>query len=125
MINKRNMSKIIMWFGIVLILIVGLVHVIDAKDSFNDAVYKGWLFYANGFGSMVAAYGIYRNYNWGWKTGILIAAGSFVGYVASRTVGLPYIPAEPDAWFEPLGITAMIAEGFFIAVFIVKQIRKQ
>ena len=73
---------------------------------------------------MVAAYGIYRNYNWGWKTGILIAAGSFVGYVASRTVGLPYIPAEPDAWFEPFGITAMIAEGLFMAVFIVKQAKK-
>ena len=41
-------SKIIVWSGILLILIVGLVHVIDAKDSFEDAIYKGWLFYANG-----------------------------------------------------------------------------
>ena len=124
MISMRNMSKILWWFGIVLILIVGLIHVIDAKDSFSDAVYKGWLFYANGFGSMIAAYGIYRNHNWGWNMGLLIAAGSFIGYVASRTVGLPYIPAEPDAWFEPLGITAMIAEGLFMAGFIVKQAKK-
>ena len=118
------MSKIFLWFGIVLILVIGLIHVIDAKDSFSDAVYKGWLFYANGFGAMIAAYGIYRNHNWGWNMGLLIAAGSFIGYVASRTVGLPYIPAEPDAWFEPLGITAMIAEGFCMAVFIVKQAKK-
>ena len=118
------MSKFILWFGIILILTVGLIHVIDAKDSFSDAIYKGWLFYANGLGSMVAAYGIYRNHNWGWKMGLLIAAGSFAGYVASRTVGLPYIPAEPETWFEPLGIASMIAEGLFVAVFIVRNKRE-
>ena len=120
----RNMSKFFLWFGIILILIVGLIHVIDAKDSFSDAVYKGWLFLCQRIWCNVSAYGIYRNHSWGWKMGLLIAAGSFVGYVVSRTVGLPYIPAEPGAWFEPLGVAAMIAEGLFVAVFIVKQIKE-
>ena len=43
---------------------------------------------------------------------------------ASRTVGLPFIPAEPDAWFEPLGVAAMIAEVLFIVVFIGKKGKK-
>ncbi len=122
MMNKT--SKNFLWFGIVLILITGLIHVIDAKDSFNDAVYKGWLFYVNGVAALIAAWGIYRKHIWGWNLGLMIAVGSLGGYVASRTVGLPYIPAEPDAWFEPLGVAAMIAEILFVSVFLGKKVRK-
>ena len=104
--------------GIVFILIIGLIHGIDAKDSFSDAVYKGWLFYANGIAAVISAYGIYRKHIWGWNFGLMIAVGSLGGYVASRTVGLPFIPAEPDAWLEPLGVAAMIAEGLFVVVFM-------
>ncbi len=117
-------QRVFLWFGIVLILITGLIHVIDAPDSFSDAVYKGWLFYANGAGALVAAYGIYRGHNWGWNLGLLIAVGSLIGYVISRTVGLPYIPAEPDAWLEPLGVASLVAEGLFVVVFIRKQVKK-
>ena len=111
-------SRILSWFGVMFILAIGLIHVIDAKDSFSEAVYKGWLFYANGVGALTAAHGIYRKFNWGWNLGLLIAVGSFIGYVISRTIGLPYIPAEPDAWLEPLGIASLIAEGLFVMVFI-------
>ncbi len=112
-------SKVRLWIGIVLIVVVGLIHVLDAPDSFHDAVYKGWLFYANGVASLVAAYGIFKESRWGWPFGLLIAAGSFAGYVASRTIGLPFIPAEPDAWFEPLGLVSLVAELSFVGIFIV------
>ena len=65
-------SKIIVWSGILLILIVGLVHVIDAKDSFEDAIYKGWLFYANGVAAVIAAYGILKSKDWGWYWGLKV-----------------------------------------------------
>ena len=119
-----NKLRIFSWFGIVLILTIGLIHLIDAKDSFSDAAYKGWLFYANGVVASIAAYGIFRKNNWGWSLGFLIAAGSFIGYVASRTVGLPYIPAEPEAWLEPLGVASLIVEGLFMACVIIKQVKK-
>ena len=34
-------SGIFMWSGIILILITGLIHVVDAPDSFSEAAYKG------------------------------------------------------------------------------------
>lgn len=111
-------SKTFRWLGIGLIVIVGLIHAIDAPECFEEAAYKGWLFYANGLGALVAAFGISRDERFGWDLGLLIAAGSFLSYVASRTVGLPIIPAEPDAWLEPLGVASLIAEGLFVAVFI-------
>lgn len=115
----NNLPRIYVWLGIFLIVVVGLIHLVDAPDSFEEAAYKGWLFCANGAGALVAAFGISRGQRlWGWNLGLLIAAGSFLGYVASRTAGLPQIPAEPDAWLEPLGVASLIAEGLFVATFV-------
>ena len=65
-----------------------------------------------------AAIGIWRSERaWGWNFGALLAAATLIGYIASRTVGLPQIPAEPDAWFEPLGVVSLVAEVGFLAVY--------
>ena len=102
--------------ALALIIVTGLVHLIDASDAFTEASYKGLLFVANGVGAAVAAYGIWKHTRWGWAVGLLIALGSLLGYVASRTVGMPQIPAEPDAWLEPMGLVSMTAEVVFLAI---------
>lgn len=116
--NLTNNSKLAMLAGIALALMVvtGLVHLIDASDAFTEASYKGLLFVANGVGAVVAAYGIWKHKRWGWMMGLVIALGSIVAYVASRTVGMPQIPAEPDAWLEPMGLIALTAEAVFLAI---------
>ena len=114
------MKRIILWLGIGLILISGAVHLIDAQDSFKEAAYKGWLFYANFLATLVAAFGIYQGKYWGWKLGFVISIVSISLYCLSRSVGLPLIPAEPDAWFEPLGVISLLAEGSFVFVYIIK-----
>jgi hypothetical protein len=83
--------------------------------KFGDATYAGLLFVANGVGALVAAVGLYRDRaDWGWLLGALVAGGAFLAYVISRTVGLPGLPAEPDAWFEPLGVASLLAEVVFL-----------
>ena len=70
------------------------------------------------FGALMAAGAILKGgWSWGWPLGLLVTAGAIVGYVASRTVGLPGIPAEPDAWFEPMGVASLVAEGLFVLLF--------
>lgn len=114
----NNNSKLITWLGIALIIVTGLIHFIDAPDGFEEATYKGVLFVLNGLGGLIAAYGIFRgSRSWGWTLGMLVAAGAFVGYALSRMVGLPMIPAEPDEWFEPLGIASFVAEGLFVLLY--------
>lgn len=110
--------KMLVWCGIILILITGIIHVIDAKDAMEEAAYKGWLFYANGLGALISAIGILCGKRQGWTLGTLIAVISIVGYVLSRTVGLPHIPAEPDEWLEPLGVVSLVVEGLFVLLFI-------
>ena len=113
-----NNTKLTMAAGVALALLIvaGLVHLIDAPSAYEEAAYKGLLFIGNGISAGVAAYGIWKHKRWGWLMGLLIALGSLLGYVASRTVGMPQIPAEPDAWLEPLGLISMITEGVFLGI---------
>jgi hypothetical protein len=108
------------WLAILAILGAGLVHVIEAQDSFGEATYKGLLFVANGAGAVAAAFGIFRDRRaLGWGLGLLIAVGSILAYAASRTIGLPGLPAEPDAWLEPMGVVSLVCETLFVILFAV------
>ncbi len=113
-------SPTLKWLAIAAILGTGLIHVLEAQDAFGDARYKGILFVANGVGALVAAFGLYRNRRGlGWVLGLLVAGGAFLAYVASRTAGLPGLPAEPDAWLEPMGVASLVCEGFFVVLFAI------
>ena len=116
--GKLDVSRNLKWLGMALIVLVGVIHFADAPDSFEEAFYKGALFVANGVGALVAAIGISRGAkSWGWTLGALVAAGAFVGYVASRTVGLPGLGV--DTWMEPMGILSLVAEGLFVVLYAV------
>ena len=82
-------SKLLHWFAIVLILEVGLLHIMTAQYQYDAAAYMGYLFAANFFGTLVAAFGIYHKQVWGWVLGAIIAIGSMAGYVWACTIGFP------------------------------------
>lgn len=107
--------------AILFLIAIGGIHFISAYDCLQEALYKTVLFYANGAGATLAIFGICAQKPWGWLLGFLIAAGSLAGYIASRTIGLPLIPPEPDAWFEPLGVVSVVAELAFIILFYLKK----
>ena len=111
-----NLSAGLKWGGVALIVVIGLVHLIDAPDSLEESTIKGVLFLANFLGALIAAFGIYRNDGWGWVIGVLIAAGAFVGYIISRTVGMFGLP--PDEWLEPLGVLSLVVEAVFVFLFV-------
>jgi len=114
----KTSSPAIKWLAILAILGTGLVHFLDAQDAFGEATYKGLLFVGNGIAAMVAAIGILRGQRaLGWGLGLFVAAGSILAYVASRTIGMPGLPAEPDAWFEPMGVASMLCEILFVILF--------
>jgi uncharacterized membrane protein YfcA len=103
--------------GISLIVIVGLIHLINAPEDLEEGSYTGVLYLANFFGALAAAVGIYRGKRWGWVLGWLVAGGALAGYLISRTVGLPGLPVETE-WLEPLGVLSLVVEGLFAGVFL-------
>lgn len=103
--------KMLRGLAIFLIIEIGFVHYFSSQHEFEEAWILGYLFMANFLGAFLAAYGIYRRKNWGWALGFLIAAGSFLAYIWSRTNGLPGL--RPEEWLYPWGVTSVISEGLF------------
>ena len=103
--------------GISLIVVVGLIHLINSPEDLQEGSYTGLLYLANFLGALAAAVGIYRGERWGWALGLLAAGGAFLGYVISRTVGLPRLPVETE-WLEPLGVLSLVVEGLFVGVYL-------
>lgn len=116
--EMKTPSSSLKWLAIAAIFGTGLIHFMETPDALHDARYKGLLFIANGVGALVSAIGVYRNERLiGWVLGALISGGSILAYTASRTIGLPGLPAEPAAWFEPMGVASLACELLFIVLF--------
>lgn len=111
-------SKFLNWYGIVLILEIGMLHIMTAQGEYEEAAYMGYLFAVNFFGSLVAAFGIYHRQFWGWMLGLVIAAGSVAGYVWSRTLGMPQMNVEE--WITPYGVVSISVECIFILLTLVR-----
>lgn len=115
--GKITLSKTLVWSGIILVLATGLIHLIEGPENYEEAAYKGILFFLNAAGAIVAAIGIYRGERlWGWSLGLVIAGGALVMYIISRTIGLPMIGVD-DEWFEPMGVASLIVEGLFVILY--------
>ena len=120
-VRGTTVSDRLVGAGISLIIIVGLIHLIGAPEDLEEAPYQGVLFLANFFGALTAAIGIYRGRSWGWSLGALVAGGAFLGYVLSRTIGLPGMPVEE--WLEPLGVLSLLVEALFVGLCLTLFIR--
>lgn len=105
-------SNVLRWLAIALILQIGLIHIMNAQGEYEEAAYMGYLFAANFFGALIAAFGIYHKQFWGWALGVIIATVSIAGYVWSRTQGMPGMSVEE--WFSPYGIVSLSAEGLLL-----------
>jgi hypothetical protein len=108
--------------GISVIMIIGLIHLINAPGDLEEGTYTGLLYVANFVGALAAAIGIYRGRSWGWSLGALVSVGAFVAYVISRTVGLPGLPVEEE-WLEPLGVLSLLVEALFMGLYLTVFVR--
>jgi threonine/homoserine efflux transporter RhtA len=101
------------------VAIIGLVHLYMVPQEYGEVAYMGVLFGINFIAAIIAAVGIYRQENWGWLLGVGIAIGSLIGYILSRTVGLPGM--EIEAWLQPIGVLSLVVELAFIMLVMVKK----
>lgn len=111
---KLNVSKVLVWTAIALIIATGLIHLTMARHEFEEGTYIGFSFILNAVFAVIAAIGIYLHRGWAWILGALIAGLSLIGYIISRTVGMP--GAEAEEW-NAIGFISLIVEGAFIAVY--------
>lgn len=109
------------WAGIVLILLTGLIHFIEAPGHMGEEAMLAWMFILNGIGSLLAAYAIYKRQIFGWLLGLLIAGGAIAGYFISRTMGMPGMQVEEA---DAVGVTTVILEILFILAAVLALARR-
>lgn len=90
-----------------------VVHFALAGEYLEEAPYVGVLFIAGAVGAIYVAIRLWTSRDVvAWGLGALIAAGMFVGFILSRTVGLP---SFHEAEWEPSGIVSLTLEGLYLA----------
>ncbi len=114
---RDGISSGIKWAGIVLILLTGLIHLVEGPEYIEEAgPIIGGSFFLNAAGAALAAFGILKGAKtWGWTLGAVVAAGAFIVYILSRTVGL--FGFYEGEFFESLGIVSMVVEAIYLALY--------
>jgi hypothetical protein len=96
---------------------VALIHVLDSPGTFDEQAYKGWLYIGLIAGSIATAAALIRSSDSrAWLAAALLPSGALVGFVISRTVGLPGGADDIGNWTEPLGLASLFVEGCLAAL---------
>jgi hypothetical protein len=96
------------------LMAIGLIHVLDLPSKVRETPYLGVAYVIVITASFVAACAVLAaRHPRGWLTTIsaAAAAGPLVGYILSRTTGLPGATGDIGNWLEPLGLASLFVEG--------------
>jgi hypothetical protein len=99
-----------------LLIAVAIIHLQD-QGGLLGGESPTWLkygYYVIEIGSLVSALAVLRGKLIGWVLGLAFTVGPFVGYVLSRTVGVPGDPGDVGNWGYLLGTVSLLVEGSFV-----------
>jgi hypothetical protein len=98
---------------------IGLIHLLDSIGKYSETRYLFWMYIALIAGSLATAGAVLFSRR---RVFLLAAAGlaasTLIGYVLSRTTGLPNATDDIGNWTEPLGLASLFVEGAVTAVSI-------
>jgi hypothetical protein len=99
---------------------VAVVHVADQGGiaSFNSPDWLGWSFRLIEVGGVLTAIILLlpRSGRLGWAAGVLVGLGPFLGYLATRSIGLPGDPGDVGDWGYWVGTVSLIIEAALIVL---------
>jgi hypothetical protein len=108
--------------GALLALAVAAVHVADQGGvaAFTSPDWLGWSYRLIEAGGVLTAIALLLpRPAWpGWAAAALLAAGPFIGYLASRTIGVPQDPGDIGNWGDWTGTVSLFVEAALFALSI-------
>ena len=108
---------------------IGLIHTLDLPSKWHETAYLAAAYVVVIVASLVAAGGLVSSCRRRWRhIATAAAAGPLVGYVVSRTVGLPGSTRDIGNWLEPLGLASLFVEAtvlLFLAQYSLKWSKPQ
>jgi hypothetical protein len=96
---------------------VALIHLLDLPGKLSETPYMFFLYLGAIVGSLgLAALLVRASDARAWAAAATLPALVLVGYVLSRTTGLPQDTGDIGNWSEPLGIASLFVEGSLVAL---------
>jgi hypothetical protein len=106
--------------GAALALAITTAHVADQGGitAFTAPNWLGWAYRLIEVGGLLTAAALIgpRTARLGWAAGVLLGVAPLVGYLASRTVGVPADPGDVGNWADWVGTLALVVEAGLVTV---------
>jgi len=99
------------------LVVIALIHVLQSPDAFDEVGYLGALFIAVTVACGIVAAALTRTTDSRvWAAAGGLAGLILLGYIISRSVGLPGFTGDIGEWAEPPGLVAMVVEGLLVVL---------
>lgn len=96
---------------------IALIHVLDVPGKFTETPYLGIMYIGAIVASMALAAILTRTSDQRvWAAAGGLAAAILLGYILSRTTGLPNATDDIGNWSEPLGLASLFVEGALVCL---------
>lgn len=96
---------------------IGLIHLLDSIGKYSETRYLFWMYIALIVGSLVTAGAVlFSRARIYFLAAAVLAGSALIGYVLSRTTGLPHASDDIGNWTEPLGLASLFVEGAVLAL---------
>jgi hypothetical protein len=102
--------------GFIGLLGIAMIHFVDLFKTWKERPLIGAAFLALVTACLLAAGELVRNPRRGWQAAGILGALALLGYIVSRTWGLPTSRGDIGNWAEPLGLAALFVEGLVVAM---------
>ncbi len=100
------------------------IHTSELSGKIEETAYLGFGYMVLIAACITAIVMIAQRDVRGWILGGLTAASTFIGYVLTRTTGLPNASGDIGNWGETIGLWSLIAEALVVVLAIVVMLRR-
>ena len=96
---------------------VAVIHLLDSIGKFHETPYMGWMYIGLMLGCIATGAALMAgHFREAWLAAVVLPLSAIVGFVLTRTTGLPQAHGDVGNWTEPLGLAALFTEGVLISV---------
>jgi hypothetical protein len=113
-LNRPSRLPLIDIAGIAGLGAIVAIHTSELSGKTEETAYLGFGYLLLIAASIVSIILLAQRDRRGWMLGGLAAASTLVGFVLTRTTGLPNATDDIGNWTEPLGMASMFVEGAVI-----------
>jgi hypothetical protein len=116
--QHRSSTLLWRWLTASLLAVTAAIHVAIAPEHLREAPYAGVLFIVLAGAALASAVLVLiTRSHLVWLGAAALSIAAMLGYLMSRSVGLPLLTDDVGDWLNPLGVAAVLSEATVALIF--------